>query len=138
MDTNFEKNLFKFLPFFSILVIVSLYLFLMTFLVSKECTTQECFFAAANSCQSSTLEQTQKVGTFFYTSSRDCYFTKTFLEVNESETQEMKNLLEGASTVCPYEPGSFNPVWVSSLLQDQEQCEGDLKDTLQLLEVFVY
>jgi len=129
---NFSKQIF------SILVIVSLYLFLMTLLVPKECTTQECFVAAANSCKSSTLEQTQEVGTFFYTSSRDCYFTKTFLEVNESETQEMKNLLEGTSTICPYEPGSFNSAWVTSLLQDQEQCEGDLKATLQLLEIFTY
>ncbi len=102
-----------------------------------ECTTKECFVSAANECHDISVTLTEDAGVFTYSSSTDCVFTKTLVSLDASETQEMKNLLEGKSLTCTYEIGSFDERWVSSLIFGSEYCEGELKDILVELLAFL-
>lgn len=100
------------------------------------CTTKDCFISAANQCSDSTLTLAEDAGTFTYSSSGGCVFTKTLVTPNANETQEMKNLLTGKSLTCKYEKGKFDQRWVNSLILGLENCQGDLKDTLGELMAF--
>lgn len=102
-----------------------------------DCTTKDCFISAANECNDITLTLSEDAGVFEYSSSIDCVFSKTLVQSHESETQEMKNLLEGKSFTCTYEKGAFDERWVTSLIFGTEYCEGELKDILVELLVFV-
>ena len=82
------------------------------------------------------LTVTGEVGTFSYSSSQSCVFTKTLVSLNANESQEMKNLLSGKSMYCIYEKGKFDQRWVSSLIFGLENCQGDLKDRLGDLTLF--
>ena len=100
------------------------------------CTTKECFISSANECNDMTLTLTEDAGVFKYVSSKDCIFTKTLVSLDTSETQEMKNLMQGKSLTCKYEKGKFDQRWVTSLIFGTEYCEGELKDILVKLIVF--
>jgi hypothetical protein len=103
---------------------------------APSCGTKDCFIAAANDCGAMELTLTEEAGTFTYSSSADCVFTKTMVTPDPAETQEMKSLLQGKSMTCRYEKGKFDERWVTSLLFGSEKCEGELKDTLARLLVF--
>jgi len=94
------------------------------------------FIAAANDCRDMTLAATGGVGTFTYTSTSGCTFTKTLVRLNASETQGMKTMLEGKNMTCMYTKGNFDPRLVTSLVGGMEYCNGDLKDNLAKLIVF--
>jgi hypothetical protein len=100
------------------------------------CEDEACFIAAANNCENMSLTVTDDVGTFSYSSSKYCIFTKTLVSLNANETQEMKNLLEGKNMTCIYERGKFDQRWVTSLIYGIEYCDGELKDRLGDLTVF--
>jgi len=101
------------------------------------CMNETCFFiAAANNCEDKNLTVTDDVGTFSYSSSKYCIFTKTLVSLNDNESQEMKNLLEGMNMTCIYERGKFDQRWVTSLIYGIENCQGDLKDRLGDLTLF--
>jgi len=104
--------------------------------VTNACTTKDCFTSLANKCNSTNLTITEPAGVFRYSSSKDCVFTKTLVSLNDNETQEMKNLLEGKSLTCSYEKGKFDRRWVNSLIFGTEYCRGELKDILGDLLVF--
>jgi hypothetical protein len=94
------------------------------------------FVAAANNCTTTDAVITDEVGTFRYTSSDSCKFTKTLVRLNESEMQEMKTMLEGKSMTCNYTQGSFDPRLVTSLVGGIEHCSGDLKDDITNMMLF--
>jgi hypothetical protein len=94
------------------------------------------FIAAANNCTTINAVITDEVGTFQYTSSDSCTFTKTLVRLNESEMQEMKTMLEGKSMTCNYTRGSFDPRLVTSLIGGIEHCSGDLKDDITNMMLF--
>ena len=100
------------------------------------CSDKECFISAANECQDTSITLTEDMGILKYSSSKDCVFTKTLVSLNENETQEMKNILQGKSLTCKYEKGKFDQRLVTSLIYGMEYCEGELKDTLGQLIVF--
>jgi hypothetical protein len=100
------------------------------------CGNEACFIAAANNCKNMSLTVTDDVGTFSYSSSEHCIFTKTLVSLNANESQEMKNLLEGKNMTCMYEMGKFDQRWVTSLIYGIEYCDGELKDRLGDLTVF--
>lgn len=100
------------------------------------CTTKECFIASANDCNDLSLTLTEDAGVFKYLSSKDCVFTKTLVTLNPSETQEMKNILQGKSLTCRYEKGKFDERWVTSLIFGTEYCEGELRNSLGELILF--
>ena len=99
------------------------------------CTTKACFIPAANDCAAIDLTLTEEAGTFRYVA-KDCVFTKTLVSLDQTETQDMKDLLQGKSLTCRYEKGKFDPRWVNSLLFGTEYCEGELKDRLAELLLF--
>lgn len=103
---------------------------------TADCTTKECFISAANDCNDMILTLSEDAGVFEYSSSINCVFSKTLVQAHESETQEMKNLLEGKSFTCTYEKGAFDERWVTSLIFGTEYCEGELKDILVELIAF--
>jgi hypothetical protein len=94
------------------------------------------FVAAANNCTATNAVIADEVGTFQYTSSDNCTFTKTLVRLNESEMQEMKTMLEGKSMTCNYTQGSFDPRLVTSLVGGIEHCSGDLKDDITNMMLF--
>jgi hypothetical protein len=100
------------------------------------CGNETCFIAAANNCENMSLTVTDDVGTFSYSSSGSCIFTKTLVSLNANETQEMKNLLEGKNMTCIYTKGKFDQRWVTSLIYGIENCQGELKDRLGDLTLF--
>lgn len=104
--------------------------------VVAECTTKECFISSANDCKDLTLTLTEAAGVFTY-SSKDCVFTKILTSLNADETHEMKALLQGKSLTCKYEKGKFDNRWANSLIFGTEYCEGELKDILSELILFV-
>ncbi|MCX6778328.1 MAG: hypothetical protein NT157_05600 [Candidatus Micrarchaeota archaeon] len=103
---------------------------------SPGCGNEACFITAANNCESMNLTVTDEVGTFSFSSSKSCVFTKTLVSLNANETREMKNALEGKSMYCIYEKGNFDQRWVTSLIYGLENCQGDLKDRLADLTIF--
>ena len=94
------------------------------------------FIAAANNCTTANAVITDEVGTFQYSSSDSCTFTKTLVRLNGSEMQEMKTMLEGKSMTCNYIQGSFDPRLVTSLVGGTEHCSGDLKDDIANMMLF--
>jgi len=94
------------------------------------------FISATNNCQPMNLTVTNGVGTFTYTSTSGCVLVKTLVRLNASESQDVKNMLEGKSMVCGYTKGKFDPRWVTSLVGGMEYCYGDLRDGLAQLIVF--
>lgn len=100
------------------------------------CGNETCFIAAANNCENMNLTVTGEVGTFSYSSSKSCVFTKTLVSLNANESQEMRNLLQGKNMSCIYERGKFDQRWVTSLIYGIEYCQGELKDRLGDLTVF--
>jgi len=97
---------------------------------------QSAFIAAAKNCTDTTVTITDAVGTFQYTSSDNCVFTKTLVRLNQSEMQEMKTMLEGKNMTCLYTKGNFDPRLVTSLVGGIEYCSGDLKDDITNLMLF--
>jgi len=100
------------------------------------CSDKDCFISAANDCQALNLIVAEDFGTIEYSSSAGCVFTKTLVNLNDNETQEMKNLLQGKSMTCAYEKGKFDSRLVTSLIYGMENCQGELKDDLGKLIVF--
>jgi len=94
------------------------------------------FIAAANNCENMNVTIQEDIGTFTYSSSQDCIFTKTLVSLNDSETQEMKTLLEGKNMTCIYTKGNFDQRLVTTLIGGMENCNGDLKDDLGNLTIF--
>jgi hypothetical protein len=107
---------------------------------SGECKDKACLIAAANACQNITIELTESIGVIKYSvamaNSTHCNFTKTLVQLDQNETQEMKTLLEGKSLVCVYEKGKFDDQLVNYIVFGIERCEGDLKDILGQLVLF--
>jgi hypothetical protein len=97
---------------------------------------QAAFIAAAGKCSETSMTATGIAGTFTYSVSPDCTFTKTLVRLNESETQGIKTMLEGKNMTCVYTPGNFDSRWVTSLVGGMEYCNGDLKDALANLIIF--
>jgi hypothetical protein len=94
------------------------------------------FIAAANNCTTTTTVITDDIGTFQYTSSDNCTFTKTLVQLNGTEMQEMKKMLEGKSMTCNYAQGGFDPRLVTTLIGGIEYCSGDLKDDITNMMLF--
>jgi hypothetical protein len=103
---------------------------------AQPCTTKDCFITAARACMDARLTLTEEAGTFTYTSTTTCTFTKTLDEPNPAESAEMKTLLRGKSLTCQYTTGTFDERWVTTLLTGTDACTGTLKDTLVELSVF--
>jgi hypothetical protein len=97
---------------------------------------QAAFIVSANDCRDANLTISEDEGTFRYTSSPGCIFTKTLVRLNESETRGMKTMLEGKSMTCTYTRGNFDPRLVTSLVGGMEYCTGDLKDAIAQLLIF--
>ena len=100
------------------------------------CSDKQCFTAAANDCNSTNISVTEDFGTMRYETTTGCAFTKTLLKLDDNESQEMKNLLEGKNMTCVYQKGNFNSRLVNSLIEGTENCTGELKVNLARLIVF--
>ncbi len=101
-----------------------------------ECTTAKCFIDAANNCQYAIFDLTDDVGTFAF-EEKDCMLTKTVMELNGKESQEMKKLLEYKRVVCTYEKGNFDERLLWTLTQGIDNCTGALKETIGQLMIFI-
>jgi len=100
------------------------------------CLDKTCFINAANDCGSQELTMQEDIGTLRYSSSQNCLFTKTLVSLNSSESQGMKNMLEGKNMTCRYTKGKFDQRLVTTLTGGMEYCRGELKDNLGRLMIF--
>jgi hypothetical protein len=100
------------------------------------CSDEGCFIAAANNCQNMSLTLTNDIGTFSYSSNENCVFTKTLVQLNSNESQQMQSLLNGKSMSCIYGKGNFDSRLVTTLIGGMEYCSGELKDDLGRLMIF--
>jgi len=100
------------------------------------CKDKTCFINVANDCGSLVITLQEDIGTFRYSSSPSCFFTKTLVSLNSSESQAMKKMLDGKNMTCIYTKGKFDPRLVTSLTGGMEYCRGDLKDNLGRLMIF--
>jgi hypothetical protein len=96
------------------------------------CNTADCFIAKAENCGSARIDQTIG-GSVFRLSVEKCILTKTLSKINETEPQEMKDLLGGKSMTCAYSSGMFDDNWIKTLSIGIEDCSGDLKDAIDEL-----
>jgi nitrous oxide reductase accessory protein NosL len=103
---------------------------------ANTCTTEQCFIPLANDCKEASLTLQQAAGTFSYTV-KDCVLTKTLVSLKPDEAQDMKDALQGKSMTCKYEQGKFDTRWTDSLLGGMELCQGELRDVLGNLLMFV-
>lgn len=99
------------------------------------CETKECFIDAAQQCDTSTLEVVEEAGTILYQTSA-CSFTKTVVKLHEGDSDELKQVLEGKSLDCEYQPGEFNEVLLYSQVDGIENCNGELVEIIGNLLVF--
>ena len=108
------------------------------------CKTKDCFIREAKQCDDAVLEITEDIGTIRYESQKipeylsTCSMKKIFVKLHESESQAMKDLLEGRSVTCEYRKGDFNEDWVNSLVKGIEDCRdtGGLKEAIGKLIIF--
>ncbi len=100
------------------------------------CSDKQCFIAAANDCNKTDISVTENIGLIQYSSSTDCVFTKTLVKLDDNETQDMKNILEGKNMTCVYQKGQFDSRLVNTLIGGTETCDGELKTNLVKLAVF--
>ena len=100
------------------------------------CMEKACFIAAANDCRDLNVTIQEDIGTFRYSSSPYCIFTKTLVSLNGTESREVRNLLEGKNMTCIYTKGKFDHRLVTTLIGGIEYCRGDLKDNLARLVIF--
>jgi hypothetical protein len=97
-----------------------------------ECDSKDCFVSKAKECGTAQLEVTEDIGIIKYETD-GCTFKKTIVTLDD--TEEMKALLEGKSLTCSYE--EFNQEWMDSLVEDIEDCDGELKEIIGKLVLFV-
>jgi len=102
--------------------------------MQQTCPDKECFIEKAQSCGIVSLEEQEEFGLVRY-ESRDCTFTKTVVKLGADEEEQLRNLIEGTSLSCGYAEGNFNIRWMYSLYAGFEECDGELKDTLEQLIV---
>jgi hypothetical protein len=100
------------------------------------CMEKACFIAAANDCRDLNVTIQEDIGTFRYSSSPYCIFTKTLVSLNGTESREVRNLLEGKNMTCIYTKGKFDHRLVTTLIGGIEYCRGELKDNLARLVIF--
>ncbi|HEV8290192.1 MAG TPA: hypothetical protein VGQ00_04560 [Candidatus Norongarragalinales archaeon] len=100
-----------------------------------QCADKNCFINAASQCSAAKLVLNESYGAVKY-STNGCVFTKRIVSLNESESPDLKLLVEGKSMACKYEKGKFDTNLVDSLLLGIEPCEGELKDAINELLVF--
>jgi len=100
------------------------------------CMEKACFIAAANDCRDLNVTIREDIGTFRYSSSPYCIFTKTLVSMNGTESREIRNLLEGKNMTCIYTKGKFDHRLVTTLIGGIEYCRGELKDNLARLVIF--
>jgi len=105
----------------------------------KQCSTVECFVEAANECEETILELSEDIGAVEYYTQLDssgfCILNKKIIKVSDNEDPVVKRMLEGKNLLCAYQKGKFNERWVSSLIYDIENCEGELKESIGQLIV---
>jgi len=113
-------------------ILIIIFIFPSVAIGSKKCADKACFVTAANNCENVILEQNEEGSTFKY-EAKSCVLTKTAVNLNIDEPQEMKDLLEGKSLQCTYITGAFNEDWTDTLSLSLEDCSGELKDAIDEL-----
>jgi len=126
---------------FKIIMWIVLGLFALLFAIGlinnpSTCKDRECFLEKANACEGALYFVDEDYGEILYATDDDCEFRKRVVKLAESESGEMKELLEGKKYVCSYNEGEFNEEWLNSLFGDIEDCEGELKDIVGKLIIF--
>lgn len=133
-------DVMKYLPQIILFVGVVFLIFAIVFLINSfsvvACENKECLISEAENCKNAELTLIEEAGTFEYLS-KGCLLTKTILALDESESEEIKQLLEMKSMTCGYEKGNFDANWVNSLILGIEKCEGELAETLGQLVLSV-
>ncbi|MFA6534233.1 MAG: hypothetical protein WCT37_03610 [Patescibacteria group bacterium] len=102
---------------------------------AQKCDDTICFVAIANNCGAAVWQAQDKYGWTWSYYSSGCQLEKKLLSL-PNESKQMKAALEDKSLTCSYTKGTFNQVWLNSVMGDLEACQGDLKDTIGKLLLF--
>ncbi|WP_321506035.1 hypothetical protein [uncultured Methanoregula sp.] len=100
------------------------------------CQDKTCFITAANDCSPLEITVQDDTGTFRYSSSQKCVFTRTLVSLKARESPGVRTMLEGKNMTCIYTRGKFDPQLVTTLTGGMEYCQGELKDNLGRLMIF--
>ncbi len=104
-----------------------------------KCSDLNCFVAAANDCNTKvSYVDVTSAGTFSYyvesvTDNAGCVLTKEITKFSEKEDQVIISALKNKKLYCKYTAGNFNEKWITSLFEDIENCDGNLKETIAQL-----
>ena len=123
-----------------------LLLFIMAYIsnIPKQCESKECFLGKANNCKNAYFVNNEDFGVVRYDSYFNCWVKKTIVSLDESESQEMKNLLEGKYMYCDkyaYRSSGFDDELVGDLLymkncEDRDEENANLLETIKKLLIF--
>lgn len=94
------------------------------------CVTKESFLEKANGCERATYQNSIAGVSVNYESRNDCKIIKTVERIPGTESDEMKEKLEGKSMACVYYKGDFSPMHIETLAGLIVNCEGPLKQEL--------
>jgi len=134
LESPREKNPRKYMIYLigaiALIVIVAVIILLLSGV--KKCTTDECFIAAANKCQSVTMDRSIE-GSIYGLSEKNCVLTKSMKQISATEPSGIATLLGSKSMVCPYNKGSFDKNLIGTVSMGMENCTGDLKNSLEEL-----
>jgi len=138
--TEKKKNKIKFFVGLGFAVAAIIFFTIVTVfhLGAKTCDNVECFIAKANNCMAVKWRTVDSVGMewSFYASSF-CRFEKKLLTITGNESEGMKNVLEGQGLSCDYKKNLFDSMWVNSLIFNLEPCQGELKESIAKLLLFL-
>ena len=104
---------------------------------AQKCDDAGCFIAAADNCDAVYWETTDGYNMRWSFYASGCKLEKKLLSVDPSESAKMKAVLTGQSLTCVYAKNDFNLDWTSSMTAGLEGCQGDLKETIGQLFLFL-
>jgi len=116
-------------------VIITMAAFFMT-----SCFNMSCFDEKASDCKYVGVTVEEEFGEVHYLAKKNydtgrCFFEKTIVTLNEDT--ELNDLLENKSYTCWYDEGDYNPEWSSTMFGGLDTCQGELKDAMGQLVLFV-
>jgi len=114
-----------------VIVLISL-LLLVPNVLSTTCESDSCFISRANRCSTVDMNREIEGGKYSF-SAQNCVLTKTLVSLPDDEFSSVKELLEGESMTCQYSSGNFDSDLISTVSLGIQNCEGLLKDDLELL-----
>lgn len=114
-----------------IVIVTAIFVAMLTY--SKKCDIEDCFIDRANSCKPTTFRDNTTGLMIEYKIAKGCMLMKTVESVPDG-LPEIMYVLRGKNMRCHYEKNNFQKEHLLTLKGVLENCEGELKDAIALIE----